>query len=215
MKAAVKTSGRWYRFAEEIVSKAGVIDPDTEELLIEAFSGVPRERFVAQAFANRASEDISLPIGYGQTISKPSTVARMLGILGLRRGMRVLEVGCGSGYVSAVMASVGVQVFAIENLGFLAQSTRKLLDLMNLQNILIQRGDGTFGWPEHAPYDAILVSTAIPKIEAELLSQLVNPGGRLVAPVGDTRGQIMTLCEANGEVSTYHLEQCNFVEGLQ
>ena len=215
MKLAVKGSGRWNKFAEEIVSKAGILDPDTEETLIKAFSAVPRDQFIASAFNARASEDISLPIGYGQTISKPSTVARMLGLLGIRRGMRILEIGCGSGYASAVMAATGAQVFAIEYLGFLAQSTRKLLDELNFQNILVRRGDGRRGWPEHAPFDGILISTAFTKIEPELLAQLLNPGGRMVAPVGDARGQILTLWEANVGVTMYQLEPCNFVEGLQ
>jgi len=204
----------WLRFAEQIVETAGVIDEETATLLIRAFSSVPRDRFVASAFNMRAAEDTALPIGYGQTISKPSTVARMLGLVGLRRGMRVLEVGCGSGYCSAVMAAAGAHVFAVEYVGLLAQHTRKLLDSLSFQNILIRRGDGRRGWLEHAPYDAIVVSTAFPSIEPELVSQLVNPGGRMVAPVGDSRGQILTLWEAKGGgVPLYQLEPCNFVEG--
>lgn len=204
----------WLRFAESIVNKAGIVDDETAEVLMHAFASVPRNKFVAQAFDSRALEDTALPIGYGQTISKPSTVARMLGIIGLREGMRVLEVGCGSGYCSAVMAAAGAQVYAVEYVGLLAQKTRKLLDALNFQNILVRSGDGRRGWAEHAPYDAIVVSAAFERIEPELVAQLVNPGGRMVAPVGDTRGQILTLWEAKGGgVTLYQLEPCNFVEG--
>jgi protein-L-isoaspartate(D-aspartate) O-methyltransferase len=204
----------WLRYAGEIVAKAGVIDEDTAETLTQALASVPRDRFVASAFNLRAAEDLALPIGFGQTISKPSTVARMLALIGLRAGMRVLEIGCGSGYCSAVMAAAGAQVYALEYVGLLAQQTRKRLDAMNFQNILIRRADGRRGWLEHAPYDAIVVSAAFETIEPELVSQLVNPGGRMVAPVGNTRGQILTLWEAKGGgVAMYQLEPCNFVEG--
>jgi protein-L-isoaspartate(D-aspartate) O-methyltransferase len=214
--ALTKTAGNkaLIRFAENIVETAGIIDDETCSLLIKAFSTVPRHSFVAGAFNLRAYEDIALPIGFGQTISKPSTVARMLGVLGIRPGMRVLEVGCGSGYCSAVMAAAGVQVYAVEYVGLLAQKTRKLLDSLNYQKILVRRGDGRNGWKEHAPYDAIIISAAFPGIEPELISQLKNPGGRMVAPVGDSKGQILTLWEAKaGGVLMYQLEACNFVEG--
>ncbi len=207
-------SAGWMRFAQEIVEKAGVLDEDTAETLIYAFASVPRDRFVAEAFNIRASEDNALPIGYGQTISKPSTVARMLALIGLRSGMKILEIGCGSGYCSAVMAAAGAQVYAVEYVGLLAQQTRKRLDAMGYQNLLVRNGDGRRGWSEHAPYDAIVLSAAFEKIEPELVSQLVNPGGRMVAPVGNTRGQILTLWEAKGGgVTMYQLEPCNFVEG--
>lgn len=204
----------WLRFAETIVNKAGIIDDETAETLIQAFASVPRDKFVAQAFDRRALEDTALPIGYGQTISKPSTVARMLGIIGLRPGMRILEIGCGSGYCSAVMASAGAQVFAIEYVGLLAQKTRRLLDALNFQNVLIRTGDGRRGWREHAPYDAIIISAAFQGVEPELVSQLKNPGGRMIAPIGDIHSQILTLWESHsGGVTLYQLEPCNFVEG--
>jgi len=204
----------WLRFAEQSVEQVGVIDDETAETLVHAFASVPRDRFVAEAFNTRACEDVALPIGYGQTISKPSTVARMLGLIGLRSGMRVLEIGCGSGYCSAVMAAAGADVFAVEYVGLLAQKTRKLLDAMNFQNILIRRCDGRRGWPEHAPYDAIVVSTAVETVEPELVAQGVNPGGRMVAPIGSKKGQILTLWEAKGGgVTLYQLEPCNCGEG--
>src|SRR3982750_2970809 len=114
----------WIRFAENIVEKAEVLDNETIETLIHAFASVPRHHFVPDGFRLRATEDISLPIGFGQTMSTPSTIARMLGLIGLRPGLRVLEIGCGSGYCSAVMAAAGAQVFAMEYVGILAQRTR-------------------------------------------------------------------------------------------
>lgn len=204
----------WVRFAEQIVEKAGVIDEQTASILVQAFAAVPRDCFIDGAFNLRAHEDISLPIGFKQTISKPSTVARMLGLIGLAPGMRVLEVGCGSGYCSAVMAAAGAQVFAVEVVGLLAQQTRRLLDRLNYQNILIRRGDGRRGWAEHAPYDAIVVSAAFDTVQPELVAQLKNPGGRMVAPLGNNQGQILTLWEAKGGgVTMYQLEPCSFVEG--
>jgi protein-L-isoaspartate(D-aspartate) O-methyltransferase len=212
--SAKPVSPGWLRFAEDVVAKAGVLDEETAETLVNAFAAVPREKFIDGGFSLRAAEDIALPIGYGQTISKPSTVARMLGLIGVRRGMKVLEVGCGSGYCSAVMAAAGARVFSMEVVGLLAQKTRHRLDALNYQNILVRRGDGRKGWAEHAPYDAIVISAAFESIEPELIRQIVNPGGRMVAPVGNTRGQILTLWEAKGGgVTLYQLEPCNFVEG--
>lgn len=203
----------WIRFAENVVEQAGILDEEVAETLVKAFASVPRDQFLEPGLSLRATDDVALPIGFGQTISKPSTVARMLGLIGLRRGMRVLEVGCGSGYCSAVMAAAGAQVYAVEYVGLLAQRTRKLLDRMYFQNILVRRGDGRRGWAEHAPYDAIVVSAAFEEMEPELISQLVSPGGRMVAPLGNNLGQILSLWEAKaGGVTLYQLEPCHFVE---
>ena len=202
------------RFAEEVVDQAGILDEDVADTLVDAFSRVPRERFVESGLQLSAYQDDALPIGFGQTISRPSTVARMLGLVGLQRGMRVLEVGCGSGYCSAVMAAAGASVFAIECIGLLAQQTRRRLDALDYHNILIKTGDGRRGWIEHAPYDAIVLSAAFEQVDPDLVGQLINPGGRMVAPVGDSRGQILTLWEAKGGgVTMYQLEPCVFVEG--
>lgn len=203
-----------HRFAVQLIEGVGILDEETAETLVKAFAKVPRSSFIPKAFNAYATEDVTLPIGYGQTITKPSLVARMLGVIGLRKGMRVLEIDCGSGYCSAVMAAAGAQVFAVENIGLLAQRTRRLLDKLNFQNILIRRCDGRYGWQEHAPYDAIVVSTVFETIEPELISQLNNQGGKMIAPIGNKDGQILTLWEVKGEeVKRYHLEPCDFSDG--
>lgn len=207
-------SESWYRFAASVVERAGILDDNIAESLLRAFATVPRDQFVAEAFNSRALDDVALPIGFGQTISRPSTVARMLGVVGIQRGMNVLEIGCGSGYCSAVMAAVGARVYAVECIGLLAQRTRRLLDSLGYQNVLIRTGDGQRGWAEHGPYDAIVVSAAFEKIPPELFKQLIPTGGRLVAPVGDSQGQTLTVWETSrGETSIYQLEPCKFVEG--
>jgi protein-L-isoaspartate(D-aspartate) O-methyltransferase len=136
----------------------------------------------------------------------------MLGLIGLRRGMKVLEIGCGCGYTSALMAAAGARVFTVENQGFLAQSTRKRLDRLNFQNVIIHRADGEDGWKEHAPYDCVLVSKITREIPNELFGQLKKPGGRLLAPIGDATRQTLTLWELSGELKRYALEPCN-IEG--
>lgn len=211
MIAAQRRTGSrlWLNFAEQIVDRAGILDEDTAEAVLRAFAAVPRNLFVEARQAVRANYDVALSIGHGQENSSPSTVARMLGLIGLRPGMRVLEIGCGSGYCSALMAAAGAQVFALEVIGLLAQRTRHLLDSLSFQKILIRRGDGRKGWLEHAPYDAIVVSTPFETIDPALVAQLITPGGRMVAPIGDSRAQVLSLWETKpGGVTRYQLESC-------
>lgn len=212
VKPKVLSQG-WLRFAERVVDTAGVLEEDTYDTLVKAFASVPRDQFVQSALSSRATEDTALPIGYGQTISKPSTVARMLGLIGVSPGMRVLEIGCGSGYCSAVMSAAGAQVYAIEYVGLLAQHTRRMLDRLGFYNILVRNGDGMRGWSEHAPFDAIVVSAAFESIDLDLFGQLAT-GGRLVAPIGSGNEQVLNLWErGEEELHHYQLEPCKFVEG--
>jgi len=212
-KKRKESSARWARFAKEIVGKAGVIDESTYTVLVKAFAAVPRVQFIEEAFNLRAHEDVALPIGFGQTISKPSTVARMLAIIGIGPGTKVLEIGCGSGYCSAVMSSAMASVYAVEYVGLLAQKTRRKLDKLGFHNILVRSGDGSRGWKEHAPYDAIVVSAAFDLVTPELLSQLKDDGGKLVAPLKRDDAQVLTLYEKTaGKLSVFELEPCHFVE---
>ncbi len=152
-----------------------------------AMATVPRERFVPESVASLAYEDRPLPIGEGQTISQPYIVAMMTEALRLRSTDRVLEIGTGSGYAAAVLAAIAAEVYTVERLEGLAESARKRLAELGHANILVRQGDGSLGWPEHAPYDAIVVTASGPDLPTALLEQLAI-GGRLVMPVGTQPG---------------------------
>jgi protein-L-isoaspartate(D-aspartate) O-methyltransferase len=159
-----------------------------DEGVLEAFRSVPREAFVGDAVGEFAYEDTALPIEEGQTISQPYIVAVMVQALDLRPTDRVLEVGAGSGYAAAILARRAERVFAIERNPRLAEAARDRLHRLGYHNVEVRAEDGTLGWPEEAPFDAILVSAGGPDVPRALLEQLA-PGGRLVIPVGGTRQQ--------------------------
>jgi protein-L-isoaspartate(D-aspartate) O-methyltransferase len=161
---------------------------------------VPRHLFVPEALRSQAYLDTSLPIGRGQTISQPSTQARAIEALRLSGREKVLEVGTGSGYQTALLARLATQVFSIERHGALAEQAGKALRDSGATNVSLLVGDGTLGWRAYAPYDAIVVSAASPEVPAPLLEQLA-PGGRMLLPLGSRGGQRLTLVtlKANGE----------------
>lgn len=167
------------RMVEAHLAQRGITDPKT----LEAFRSVPREAFVPDELAEFAYEDTPLPIGEGQTISQPYIVALTASALGLRGGERVLDVGTGSGYSAAVLGRIAKDVYTVERIGALATSARERLERLGYTNVHVRCGDGSLGWPEHAPYDAIAVAASGPKIPEPLLQQLAV-GGRLVMPVG-------------------------------
>jgi protein-L-isoaspartate(D-aspartate) O-methyltransferase len=156
-----------------------------DQAVIQAMREVPREAFIDADQAGLAYEDHPLSIAGGQTISQPYIVAYMTEALELTGTDRVLEIGTGSGYAAAVLSRIVTTVYSVERLGGLAQSARKRLDLLGYRNIIIHEGDGTLGWAEHAPYDAIVVTAGAPSVPQPLLEQLAV-GGRLVIPVGKT-----------------------------
>jgi protein-L-isoaspartate(D-aspartate) O-methyltransferase len=156
-----------------------------DQKVIQAMREVPREAFIDADMAGLAYEDHPLSIAGGQTISQPYIVAYMTKALELTGTDRVLEIGTGSGYAAAVLSRIVTTVYSVERLGGLAQSARKRLDLLGYRNIIIHEGDGTLGWAEHAPYDAIVVTAGAPSVPQPLLEQLAV-GGRLVIPVGET-----------------------------
>ncbi len=165
----------------------GIADPR----LLEAFRSVPREDFVPAELTEFAFHDTPLPIGDGQTISQPYIVAMTLAALGLRGGERVLEVGTGSGYAAAVLSRLAKEVYSVERLASLADSAWERLARLGYDNVQVLCGDGTLGWAEHAPYDAIAVAAGGPEVPRALLNQLA-PGGRLVIPVGpDESSQVL------------------------
>lgn len=153
------------------------------QAVIEAMRKVPREAFVDEQILDKAYGDHPLPIAEGQTISQPYIVAYMTEALELDTADRVLEIGTGSGYAAAVLSRIVTTVYSVERLSALVQGARQRLELLGYTNVVIHEGDGTLGWPEHAPYDAIVVTAGAPDVPQSLLEQLAV-GGRLVIPVG-------------------------------
>jgi protein-L-isoaspartate(D-aspartate) O-methyltransferase len=158
--------------------------------VLRALGEIPRHRFVDEAFVARAYGDYPLPIGEGQTISQPYMVGLMTEALELCGDERVLEIGTGSGYQTAVLAELAGKVFSVERLKRLADRAVRILDELGIYNVLVRVGDGSVGWPEEAPFDAVLVTAGGPAIPEALLGQ-VALGGRFVMPVGDTQSQVL------------------------
>ena len=166
--------------------------------VLRAIGTVPRHLFVPESVRHRAYEDVALPIGGGQTISQPWVQARYLELAALTGRERVLEVGAGSGYQTALLAQLADAVFAVERIPALAQGAREALEAAGIRNVTVLVGDGTLGWRPFAPYDAILVAAASPEIPAPLVEQLA-PAGRLVIPLGDRDNQVLTVVRRAGE----------------
>lgn len=193
----------------EAVRERGIKDL----LVLKALSEVPRHLFVPEALRGRAYEDAALPIGRGQTISAPSTHARVLEALRLTGRERILEVGTGSGYQTALLALCASQVFSVERVKNLAEQARASLAAAGIGNVSILVGDGTLGWRAFAPYDAIVVAAASPDIPAPLLEQL-RPGGRLLVPLGERAKQVLTLVRTGNDgavTSTEPVADATFV----
>ncbi len=180
--------------------------------VLEAIREVPRHLFVDEALASRAYEDTALPIGFGQTISQPYIVALMTeAVLAGGPPESVLEVGTGSGYQAAVLSRLVPKVYTVERHSKLLQRTRKLFRELRIYNIKANLSDGSWGWPGHAPYDAIVVTAAPLEVPHALLEQLAD-GGRLVIPVGDRGGQELRLITRNGyRFEESHLAWVSFV----
>jgi len=179
------TSARTRERLVERLKEQGVSDPR----VLERIRTVPRHLFVDEALSSRAYEDTALPIGLGQTISQPYVVARMTeALLGDSPPAKVLEIGTGCGYQTAVLAGLVRQVFTVERLGALQRRARQLIRGLDLYNVQFRHGDGWQGWPKNAPFDGIIVTAAPESVPQSLLEQLAD-GGRLVLPVGPRRGQ--------------------------
>jgi protein-L-isoaspartate(D-aspartate) O-methyltransferase len=167
--------------------------------LLKAMAKVPRHRFVSTGFRHRAYADHPLPIAEGQTISQPYVVALMTELLELKSTDRVLEIGTGSGYQAAVLAEIVKEVYSIEIRKPLADGSRQLLQELGYKNVKVKYGDGYFGWPEHAPFDAIIITAAANHIPPPLIKQL-KAGGRFILPLGSTvYYQMLTLVKKEGE----------------
>jgi protein-L-isoaspartate(D-aspartate) O-methyltransferase len=185
----------------------GISDPR----VLAAMAGVPRQEFVAEEYRTRAYGDFPLPIAEGQTVSQPYIVALMLEALALTGTETVLEVGTGSGYQTALLAQLARSVYSIERHEALAKSAHATLQRLGYQNVAVLVGDGSQGWPEKSPFDAIIVSAAAPHIPQPLFEQL-REGGRMMIPVGPADGQELQLASKHDDRAIVNvLEGCRFV----
>jgi len=205
-------SRKYQRLRESMVKNQiearGITDPK----LLDAMRKVPRHLFVSDALMDQAYADHPLPIGEQQTISQPYIVAHMTQALALGPDDRVLEIGTGSGYQAAILAQIVFRVYTIETIRSLHMKARKLFDQLNYSNIVTRYGDGTNGWKDESPFDAIMVTAGAPEIPAPLVSQL-SMGGRMVLPVGGrmTQDMVRLFRDEDGMHQTM-LGGCRFVK---
>jgi protein-L-isoaspartate(D-aspartate) O-methyltransferase len=191
----------------ETIRERGIDDLE----VLRVFDLVPRHLFVPEAVRHRAYEDAPVPIGFGQTASQPSLQALYLQLLRIHSDQRVLEIGTGSGYQTALLAHLASQVYSVERIRELSVRARAALDDLRFSNIALLVGDGTIGWSKYAPYDAILVTAASPGAPQALLDQLAE-GGRMIIPVGDRNEQTLAMFEKTPEgIRREDLTACTFV----
>lgn len=196
------------RMVQEQLLRRDIVDERT----LAVMSEVPRHHFVDDAMWGRAYGDHPLPIGAGQTISQPYIVASMTQALQLKGEENVLEVGTGSGYQAAILSRLCKQVYTVERINSLLAGARKTFDRLRYYNIRSKLDDGTLGWPENGPYDAIVVTAGGPEIPEPLVAQL-SDNGRLIIPVGDQHVQELQLLEKmDGQVKVHHLASVRFVD---
>jgi protein-L-isoaspartate(D-aspartate) O-methyltransferase len=196
------------RMVDEQLTRRGIADAR----VLEAMRRIPRHRFVEEGLAHSAYEDHPLPIGEGQTISQPYIVALMTSLLELTGQEKVLEVGTGSGYQTAVLGALARRVCSIERLPRLAERARNLLESLGVSNVWIRVGNGALGWPDEAPFDRILVAAGGPTVPPPLVEQLAE-GGRMILPVGSAEDQVLTVVERTvGEVRSRQVGECKFVK---
>ena len=207
--AAVDVGAGRDRMVREQIESRGI----TNAAVLAAMHQVPRHEFVPERWIDAAYEDHPLPIGYGQTISQPYIVALMTELLEPTRGAKILEVGTGSGYQTAILAEVGAEVYSIEIVEPLAHEATDRLRRLGYGGVRLKQGDGYLGWPEHAPFDAIIVTAGADHIPPPLVDQL-KPGGRLVIPVGEAHEeQLLTVVQksVDGNVTARNIAPVLFV----
>lgn len=194
-----------YNLLEQL-RKQGISD----ENLLQAMETVPRERFVDEAFQHKAYENTALPIGLGQTISQPYTVARMTELLRLTPQSRVLEIGTGSGYQTAILAHLVEHVYSVERIKGLQWQAKRRLKQLDLHNVSTRHGDGWEGWPSRGPFDAIIVTAAPPEIPQDLMAQLAE-GGIMILPVGEQNQTLQRIQRRAHDFTIESIEAVRFV----
>lgn len=194
-----------YNLLEQL-RKQGISD----EKLLQAMETVPRERFVDEAFQHKAYENTALPIGLGQTISQPYTVARMTELLRLTPQSRVLEIGTGSGYQTAILAHLVEHVYSVERIKGLQWQAKRRLKQLDLHNVSTRHGDGWEGWPSRGPFDAIIVTAAPPEIPQDLMTQLAE-GGIMILPVGEQNQTLQRIQRRANDFTIESIEAVRFV----
>ncbi|MGC9403026.1 protein-L-isoaspartate(D-aspartate) O-methyltransferase [Vibrio genomosp. F10] len=190
----------------EFLVASGIKDPR----VLQAIHNLPRESFVSQAMIHQAYDNNALPIGQGQTISQPYIVAKMTELLGLKSNSKVLEVGTGSGYQTAVLAQLVDHVHSIERIKALQWDAKRRLKQLDLYNISTKHGDGWKGWANKAPFDAIIVTAAPNSVPEALLEQLAE-GGRMIIPVGEEEQQLIKITRQGSEYLYENIEMVRFV----
>lgn len=208
VKEPIKFERQRAEMVKKHIAPRGITDP----LVLDAMRTVPRHLFVSEALMDQAYGDYPLPIGDQQTISQPYIVAEMTQALELKPDDRVLEIGTGSGYQAAVLAEIVFRVYTIERLHSLFVKTRQLFDRLRYHNIVTRYSDGTIGWPDESPFDAIIITAGAPKIPPNLIDQLAM-GGRMVLPVGDQHSQDLIKIEKDEDgLCQSNLGGCRFVK---
>jgi protein-L-isoaspartate(D-aspartate) O-methyltransferase len=215
--AEAQSAERWREDRQRMVAQELVPQGITDSLTLAAMGAVPRHEFVPEDQRAWAYADTPLPIGHDQTISQPAVVAYMTQVINPRPGLRVLEVGTGSGYQAAVLAETGARVWTIEIFRALADEARARLQRLGYGRVQVRHGDGYAGWPGVAPFDAIVVTAGADSIPPALVRQLA-PGGRLVMPVGDPRADqrlVLLVKDSEGRVASRDLLPVRFVPLLR
>ena len=179
--------------------------------VLHAVASIPRHHFVPEAVRHRAYEDVALPLGHGQTISRPGVHAAHLSLAGLDGSERVLEVGTGSGYQTALLSTLASWVFSVEVVPELGRVARERLEALELDNVSLRIGDGSLGWPEAAPFDVILVGAAAPEVPPALIEQVAE-GGRMLVPIGDADDQVLyRVVRRDGALEREEVDRARFV----